>query len=297
MDSFRIGDAHVQRIEEWQGMFIPPSQMFIGYDNEVFHHYAAEFTPGYYSAVEDRYYGFLQSWLLKVDGLNILYDTGAGNDKDRPGIPIFGGLHTDFLNRFSDTGVSPDQIDVVICSHLHIDHVGWNTRLYEGRWVPTFRNARYVFSAIDRDYWDPAGPGPRPTDVGRDVNRSVFEDSVQPLLDSGQAEIVQDGHQVSESLTLQLGPGHTPGHLVTHLSSRGQHALFVGDIFHHPIQVRCPHWNSIFCEDPDQARRTRRRVLDMAVETGALLIPAHFGGAHYCRVERSGDDFVPLFVA
>lgn len=294
MDTFRVGDALVHRIEEWQGTFLSPSEMFVGYDDAIFRHHAPEFTPDYYRAEEDRYYGFLQSWLLQVDGLHILYDTGAGNDKDRPGIPLFGGLKTDFLARFATSGITPDQIDIVICSHLHIDHVGWNTMLSDGRWVPTFRNARYIFSQVDRAYWDPAGAGPRPTDVGRDVNRCVFEDSVQPLLDAGQAEVIGDRYRVSESITLQLAPGHTPGHLVTQLSSGGKHAMFVGDIFHHPIQIRCPDWNSIFCEDPDAARRTRRNVLEMAGDTDALLVPAHFGGTHCCRVRRRGDEFIPI---
>jgi glyoxylase-like metal-dependent hydrolase (beta-lactamase superfamily II) len=232
--------------------------------------------------------------LLEVDGQRILYDTGAGNVKVRPGLTIFGGLKTPFLERMAAAGFAPEQIDIVICSHLHIDHVGWNTRLRDGCWTPTFPDARYIFSTVDRDYWDPAGPAPRPTEIGSDVNRGVFEDSIQPLLDAGQAELVGDGHQVSESLTLQLAPGHTPGHLLLQMRSRGEHALFVGDILHHPIQVRRPEWNSIFCEDGVLARQTRRRVLEMAADTGALVIPAHFGGAHYCRVSRNREEFVPI---
>lgn len=294
MHAFSVGDARVHHIEEWQGSFLPPSEMFVGYDEETFRRYAAEFTPDYYRVDEDRYYGFLQSWLLEVDGLKVLYDTGAGNDKQRPGIPIFGGLKTPFLERFRQAGFQPDEIDLVICSHLHIDHVGWNTRLRDGRWVPTFPNARYVFSLIDRDYWDPAGTGSRPTPTGSHVNQGVFEDSVQPLLEAAQVDLVEDGHQVSSSLILDLAPGHTPGHLVLRVDSQGEHALFVGDILHHPIQVRRPEWNSIFCEDPASARQTRRRVLEQAVETRALVVPAHFGGAHSCRVERRGNELVPL---
>jgi glyoxylase-like metal-dependent hydrolase (beta-lactamase superfamily II) len=295
--TLQIGAVRVHHVEEWQGNFMPPSTFFVGYDETAFRAVAPSLTPDYYRADADSLYAFLQSWLLEVDGLKVLYDTGAGNAKERPGIPLFGGLDTPFLQRLAATGITPEQVDVVICSHLHIDHVGWNTRLQGDAWVPTFPNARHLFSAIERDYWDPRGPGPRPTAAGVFVNTNVFEDSVQPLLDSGRAELVSAGHQVSESITLQMGPGHTPGHLIMDVRSRGESALFVGDILHHPIQVYYPEWNSPFCEDQPQARVTRRRVLNEAAERGAMLVPAHFGGAHYCRVRRAGDAFEPYFEA
>ena len=291
----RIGDARVHHVEEWQGNFMPPSAFFVGYDEAAFRGLAPALAPQYYSPGADSLYAFLQSWLLEVDGLRVLYDTGAGNAKERPGIPVFGGLDTPFLNRFAATGFAPEDVDVVICSHLHIDHVGWNTQLHQGRWVPTFPNARYLFSEIERHYWDPNGSGPRPTPAGAFVNSNVFEDSVQPLLDAGAAELVGAGHVVSPSITLQHGPGHTPGHLVMDLRSGSDSALFVGDILHHPAQVHFPDWNSPFCEDQSQARVTRRRVLADAADRGALLVPAHFGGAHCCRVRRRGDAFEPVF--
>lgn len=291
----QVGDVRIHHVEEWQGNFLPPSAFFAGYVEAVFRELAPALTPDYYRGDADSLYAFLQSWVLEVDGLTVLYDTGAGNAKERPGIPLFGGLDTPFLTRLAAAGFAPDDIDVVICSHLHIDHVGWNTQLHAGRWVPTFANARYLFSAVERQYWDPLGTGPRPTPGGAWVNTNVFEDSVQPLLDAGQVELVAAGHRVSESITLQLGPGHTPGHLVMDLRSRGESALFVGDILHHPVQVHCPDWNSPFCEDPAQARTTRRRVLAEAADRDALLVPAHFGGVHCCRVRRSGTGFAPVF--
>lgn len=294
MGTLRIGDVRVHHVEEWQGNFLPPSAFFVGYDEATFRSIAPSLTPDYYRDDADSLYAFLQSWLLEVDGLNVLYDTGAGNAKERPGIPLFGGLDTPFLNRLAATGVTPEQVDVVICSHLHVDHVGWNTQLHEGRWVPAFPNARYLFSAVERDYWDPAGTGPRPTEAGAFVNTNVFEDSVEPLLDAGQAELVHAGYRLSDSITLELGPGHTPGHLVMDVRSRGESALFVGDILHHPVQVHCPDWNSPFCEDQPQARATRRRVLAEAADREALLVPAHFGGIHCCRVRRDGDGFRPI---
>jgi glyoxylase-like metal-dependent hydrolase (beta-lactamase superfamily II) len=293
----RIGDVRVHHVEEWQGTFLPPSEFFVGYDEATFRSFAPGLTPLYYRGDADSIYAFLQSWILEVDGCTILYDTGAGNAKERPGIPLFGGLDTPYLTRMAAAGFAPDDIDVVICSHLHIDHVGWNTQLHAGRWVPTFANARYLFSAIERDYWDPEGQGARPTAAGAVVNTNVFEDSVQPLLDAGLSELVGEGYRVSESITLRLGPGHTPGHLIMDVRSAGESALFVGDILHHPAQVYCPDWNSPFCEDQPQARLTRRRVLEDAADRDALVVPAHFGGVHCCRVRRRGDAFEPIFEA
>jgi glyoxylase-like metal-dependent hydrolase (beta-lactamase superfamily II) len=297
VDTLRIGDVRVQRVEEWQGTFMPPSAFFVGFDEEKFRRVVEPLTPDYYRADADSIYAFLQSWLLEVDGRRVLYDTGAGNDKDRPGIPVFGNLCTPFMERFAATGVTPEQVDVVICSHLHIDHVGWNTRLDRGRWVPTFPNARYLFSSIERDYWDPAGGGPRPTKAGAFVNSGVFEDSVQPLLDRGQAELIGAGYRLSESVSFQLVPGHTPGHLAMNVRSRGEEAIFVGDVLHHPLQVHYPDWNSPFCEDQPQARATRRRILAEAADREAVLVPAHFGGVHCCRVRRDGDTFMPVLEA
>ena len=294
VDTLHVGDVRVRRVEEWQGNFLPPSAFFVGFDEADFRRVVEPLTPDYYSPDVDSIYAFLQSWLLEVDGLRVLFDTGAGNDKDRPGIPIFGNLCTPFMERFAATGIRAEQVDVVICSHLHIDHVGWNTRLDAGRWVPTFPNARYLFSAVDREYWDPAGAGARPTEGGAFVNSGVFEDSVQPLLDAGRAELIGDGYRLSESITLQAVPGHTPGHLAMNVRSRGEEAIFVGDVLHHPLQVHYPHWNSPYCEDQPQARVTRRRILDEAADREALLVPAHFGGVHCCRVRRDGEHFIPV---
>lgn len=296
-DELRIGGTRVRRIEEWQGDFLPPSAFFVGFDATDFERVAGPLAPDYYRRETDCLYAFLQSWLLEVDGLRVLFDTGAGNHKDRPGIPIFGNLATPFLERFAATGIDPEQVDVVVCSHLHIDHVGWNTRLAGGHWVPTFPNARYLFSEIDRHYWDPGGLGPRPTEGGATVNTGVFEDSVQPLIDAGQVELIADGYCLSDSVSFQLMPGHTPGHLAMHVRSQGEEAIFVGDVLHHPLQVHFPDWNSPFCEDQPQARATRRRILAEAADRDALLVPAHFGGAHCCRVRRDGDAFVPEFDA
>lgn len=294
MDQFRIGGIRVSRIEEWQGAFAPPADLFAGYTPEGWTPHEEEFAPEYYDPASGRLYAFLQSWVLDTGSHRILFDTGAGNDKERPDLPVFGNLQTDFLDRLARAGYQPEDIDVVICSHVHVDHVGWNTRLVDGKWEPTFRNARYILPDADREYWDPRIDGVGPGMVGATVNAGMFEDSVRPIMAAGRAEWVEDGFELMEGLSLHARPGHTPGSMVLRVSSDGDKAMFVGDVVHHPAQIYRPEWNSIFCEAPEQARETRRQVLGEAADSEALLIPAHFGGTHMARVVREGTGFRPI---
>lgn len=293
MDGFVIGDVRVHRVEEWQGSFIDPATMFVGYDEAAFRRRQRELIPDFYRPAEDKIYGFVQSWVLEADGRKILFDTCSGNGKDRPGIPLFGNLQSGYLNNLARAGFWPEDIDLVICSHLHIDHVGWNTRMRDGHWLPTFPNATYLLPEIDRHYWDPGQS--RPTLRGRHVNQNVFEDSIQPILDYARYNLVGDGYRISSGLRLAAAPGHTPGHLFLKLESSGDHAFFIGDVMHHPIQVYYPEWNSMFCEDPDAARRTRKAILAEAEEKRALVIPAHFAGRHAVRIASMGNGYRPLY--
>ena len=288
--SFTLGRHRVRRVEEWRGRFSPPEALFTGFEPEVFAREAPALTPGY---VQDGWiYGFLQSWLIEADGQRILFDTGAGNAKSRPGFPSFGDMDTAFLDHMVAQGVEPDSIDTVVCSHLHIDHVGWNTVWRDGAWAPTFRNARYVMPKLEREIWDPAGPV-YATLRGAAVNTGVFEDSVQPILDEDRAVLVEDGFEIAPGLVLRDAPGHTPGQMLLDARDGGERALFTADIVHHPMEMIRPHWNSVFCEQPEQARQTRRAVLEDAAATGARIVPAHFGGPHSVHVVRDGEGYRP----
>jgi glyoxylase-like metal-dependent hydrolase (beta-lactamase superfamily II) len=183
---------------------------------------------------DDPTSGFLKfsvhSWLIKLAGRAILIDTCVGNHKPRPKFPMWHLMETRYLARMAAAGIRPEQIDMVMCTHLHVDHVGWNTRLDNGRWVPTFPNARYIFSQEDYDHFL-AGP------ETASASHGSFRDSVLPVVEAGLAQMVRGAHAIDEHLSIDPAPGHTPGSIVINLASHGQRALFSGDILHHPVQV------------------------------------------------------------
>lgn len=291
--AFNIGRHRVYRVEEWQGGFSQPEALFAEYEKAAFDRQAADFEPAFFR--DGLIYGYLQSWLIDTGSERIIVDTGAGNDKDRPGIPIFGKLATSFLAGLEAAGFSPGEIDKVFCTHLHIDHVGWNTEWRDGSWQPSFPNARYYFPRADEEAWNPA-KARYATLAGAGVNANVFEDSVQPVIDAGLAELIDDGATIAPGMTAWTSPGHTPGHMVLEVESDGDTALFTGDILHHPMQILRPEWNSVYCEDRIAAADTRRRILERASAKGARIVPAHFGAPHSVFVERGHNGtFVPRY--
>ena len=199
----------------------------------------------------------MQTWVVEVDGLTVLVDTGVGNDRDRPAMPPLDHLDTDFLDALQRAGVAPESVDVVVNTHVHSDHVGWNTKRDGDSWVPTFPNARYLIPEADYRYFHPDNADARPRrDRGRagaqDGSRIVFEDSIAPVDEAGQIELWSDDHQISESLRLRPAPGHTPGSSVLWLDA-GRPAVFVGDLTHSPMQLHRPDDPCAFDEDLDAA--------------------------------------------
>jgi glyoxylase-like metal-dependent hydrolase (beta-lactamase superfamily II) len=224
----------------------------------------------------------------------ILVDCCAGNHKERPGFARFHQLDTPYLARLRAAGAAPDDIDIVLCTHLHADHVGWNTMRRDSRWVPTFPNAKYLFSRIENEVGNPDRNPAAEADPQR--NRA-YRDSVLPVIESGQAVLLDGTHAIDDSMLVEPAPGHTGGHVILKLADRGERGLFCGDALHHPLQVYAPHWNSRFCELPDEARATRRRVLEHCAEHDALLFPVHFGDPHVAAIARTAEGFSLRFVA
>lgn len=288
-----VGDARIHRVEEWSGLFMTPQTLFAGFDAADYARVRDRIPADYLDLQSDAINACLQSFVVELGGHRILIDTGAGNDKERPGIPLFAHLDTPFLRSLEAAGFTRESIDIVICTHLHVDHVGWNTMLKDGQWVPTFPNAQYVFTDPDAQYWNPENRSRYPAKIGEQVNEGFFDDSVRPIVVRGMARMVSGPTTLFEGLTLRPAPGHTPGSQTISIESRGQRATFVGDVVHHPLQVFCPNWNSIFCEDADQARATRKAVLERIAHEDALMIPAHFAGRHVARVARASRGFEP----
>lgn len=228
------------------------------------------------------------STLVRVGGRNVLIDTCCGNHKERPARP--GWHHRDgpYLENLAAAGLRPEDIDAVMCTHLHADHVGWNTRLDNGRWVPTFPNAEYVFAEAEYAYWlrrHEDAPADQPILYGS------FGDSVLPVVDTGQARMVEDGASPLAGVHLELVPGHTPGMAVIHVDGTSRNAVVCGDIIHHPLQLDHPHLSTAFCVDPDLGRRNRLALMERLAGTSTVVVPGHFPAPVFGCLERDGKGY------
>nr|WP_238362875.1 MBL fold metallo-hydrolase [Actinopolymorpha pittospori] len=285
MGQMRIGAVEVDRAVEWYGPLRTVGDMFPGSPEDVWRDNADWLSPDFWNPVTGRYNGAVQTWVLRGGGRTILVDTGVGNDRDRPQAPALDHLATDFLDRLAAAGVRPSDVDVVVNTHIHYDHVGWNTHLDGGTWTPTFPNATYLVPRADYDYFHPANAHrmrPPRTDDERarfEGIRLVFADSIEPVERSGQLRLWENEHRVDETIRLEAAPGHTPGSSVLWVESAHSCGVFVGDLLHSPVQILHPEVACTFDLDADQARVSRRRVLDRAASMRATVFPGHFGGA------------------
>ncbi|MCP5041562.1 MAG: MBL fold metallo-hydrolase [bacterium] len=219
--------------------------------------------------------------LIEAPGCTVVVDTCIGNDKERS-IRGWNHLQTKFLEDFDTAGAGVGAVDAVVCTHLHVDHVGWNTRLVDDRWVPTFENARYLFGRVEWEHWN----------VDEDeIQQQVMIDSVRPIFDSDQVDLVETDHQICNEVRLEPTPGHTPGHVSVHISSCGEQAVITGDLMHHPGQIAHPEWCSNADSDRARALDTRRGFLARYAETPTLVIGTHFAGPTAGRLARDGDTY------
>ena len=207
----------------------------------------------------------------------IIVDTCIGNDKQRS-IPAWSNLQTSFLQDLDSAGYPRESIDTVLCTHLHVDHVGWNTMLVDNQWVPTFPNARYLLAEKEWRHWDSVGGDP--------MNAELLNDSVRPVLAAGLVDLVDWEHEVCEGVRLAPTPGHTPGHVSIHIESGGEKALITGDWIHHPCQMTRTDWCSSAVHDQHQARATRETLLENYTDKPVLIIGTHFATPTAGRVKR-----------
>lgn len=290
-DRIRLGDATLTRVIETQVDNLP-TEVFPFTPPEVWRE-DTEFQPTYWN--DGGWRIAMQIWVIQVDGQTVLIDTGAGNDKARPLMAVLDHLQTDFLSVLRHAGFEPGDIDVVVNTHLHFDHVGWNTRIDGDAWVPTFPNARYLVPEADYRHFCPDGlaqtsaPQSPEEEATQQHVRTVFADSVSPV--DGQIEMWSGDHQLSDSLWLRPAPGHTPGASVVWLDA-GKPAVFVGDLTHCPVQLHRPNDACAWDEDFDAAAATRKRVLTEASRRRAAVIPAHYPGHGGATVVARGDAFM-----
>jgi glyoxylase-like metal-dependent hydrolase (beta-lactamase superfamily II) len=275
--TWQIGDVSIVRIVEMEGAIMaaaallpdarPEAVLPIGWLRPHFVEESGELLSSFFAL------------LVRSQGRRIVIDTCLGNDKPRL-VPQWNQRQGNFLAEIAVAGFPRESVDFVVCTHLHPDHIGWNTMLVAGRWVPTFPNARYIFSARDWEWLDRQPVSPLGDYAG---------DSVRPVIEAGLAELVAPDFRLTDEVWLESTPGHSPGHVSVRIASQGQHAVVTGDLMHHPCQLARPHWSSPFDFDRGQALDTRRAFIHRYSDGPVLVIGTHFATPAAGHIVSDGD--------
>jgi glyoxylase-like metal-dependent hydrolase (beta-lactamase superfamily II) len=282
----RIGDFEVQRITEFEGPFIGPETFFPDFDPEVLKANPDMTGPRLIDPQTGKLVFSFHCFVVRTGRHTILIDSCLGNDKERPTRPQFHRLRTPFLADLARAGVRVEDVDYVMCTHLHWDHVGWNTRLENGQWVPTFPNARYVMARREFDHWQ--GEHGKGEDT---PHRRAFEDSVLPVVRAGKSVLVDDDYAFEDGLWFESAPGHTPGNVVIHARSGADRAVFLGDVIHHQFQLMKPEWSTLACSDRELSKKTRMRLVEEYAAGGTRLLPGHFPAPTAGKIVRRGGGY------
>jgi glyoxylase-like metal-dependent hydrolase (beta-lactamase superfamily II) len=280
----RLGDISIHRVVEQQGAFFPALEFFPTLAPELIEQHKEWLKPTYIDEAGNVVL-CVQSYIVRTPHHNVLIDTCVGNHKPRPGRPAWHLRTSDQYERsLAATGLAVGDIDYVMCTHLHPDHVGWNTRLDNGRWVPTFPKAKYLLSDRELAFWsdkEKADPAAHPW----------ITDSVLPIVAANCAEAVKSDHQLNDLVRLIPTPGHTVDHFSVHVGKAGQDALIAGDMIHSPLQARYPELGMRADYDSVEAGKSRRRVFERFCDTPALLCTVHFPSPSVGRIVRWDDGF------
>jgi glyoxylase-like metal-dependent hydrolase (beta-lactamase superfamily II) len=279
MQQFKVGDVKITRIIEseapWPGTWLLPDATAENVQKE------ADWLFPIFTDEKGKLRMSIHALILESQGKRIIVDTCIGNDKVRSN-PVWSNLKLPFLSDLEKAGYPRDKIDKVVCTHLHVDHVGWNTSLKNGNWVPTFPNARYIIGGTEWDYWSHFD--------GKDA-RDPVEDSVRPCVDAGVADLVDSNFRITDEVWLEPTPGHTPGHHSVRISSKGQDAVITGDLIHHPIQMKFPEWDDGFDSDLPMAKKTRRAFCEKYADTNVVVFGTHFATPSAGKISKAGDSF------
>ena len=270
MQKWKIGEVEIQRVVEFESPLLDPFALFPDASADVLERHKSWLQPRLWDPASGLFVLAFHSFVIRTPRHVILIDSCSGNDRQRPQKPRYHLQSWPYLENLAAAGLRPEDIDVVLCTHLHVDHVGWNTRLLDGRWVPTFPNAKYIFARDEWAFWEQEYKTERFTDD------PYYEDSILPIIEAGRAVLVDSDHAIDDWVHLAPSPGHTPGHVCVHVSSGDSKAVMSGDLMHHPVQCAEPDWNSCFCVDPAASAATRRNFLETHAGTPTLVMPAHF---------------------
>jgi glyoxylase-like metal-dependent hydrolase (beta-lactamase superfamily II) len=277
---WRIGNVTVSKIVELEvtggSRFILPEATY----DEVL---PIRWLQPHFADERGRLKMSIHALVVETPDRRVIVDTCLGNDKQNRRIPTWNNLRGPFLADLAAAGFPRESIDTVLCTHLHVDHVGWNTMLVDEKWVPTFPRARYLMGRVEFDHWR--------EQRDRDDMAAVFADSVAPIYEAGLADMVETDHRICDEISLVPTPGHTPGHVSVRISSRGEEALITGDFMHHPCQIARPDWSSTADSDPEQARATREHMLEDLCGRPVLVIGTHFAGATAGHIVRDGETY------
>jgi len=280
---FSVGDLTIHRAIEQEVPFFPALELLPQLTPELLAENRGWLRRAKAIDESDVLILCFQSYIVRTPHHTVLIDSCIGNDKPRPGRPKW-HMKTDdtYMRALAAAGVTPADIDYVMCTHLHVDHVGWNTRLENGRWVPTFPKARYVFGKTEYQYW---------SEQNRNGEVPPFADSVLPVVEADRAEIVSDDFAIGDHVRILPTPGHTPGHVAFALGRGKDDAVFSGDLMHTPLQTLYPELSPKFDVDPAQAAATRRNFLERYCETDTLCCTAHFPSPSVGKIKRKGNGF------
>ncbi|MBT6277148.1 MAG: MBL fold metallo-hydrolase [Chromatiales bacterium] len=296
--TWTIGELRLTRIVEMSATRTPE----FGYRNLSTEDILAQAWLRPHFATEDgRLISCIQAFVLESKGMRIIVDTCVGNDKPRRNA-AWNELQGSFLADLEAAGFPPDSIDVVLCTHLHVDHVGWNTKLENGKWVPTFPNARYLFGREEWAHWSQetavATSGDIPPDIAEVVieTAAVNADSIRPIIAARLHELVESNHSLNAEVCLEPTPGHTPGHVSVVIESEGEHAVITGDLMHHPIQCALPGVSSNFDHDVARAIATRTDFLRRYGDGPVKVFGTHFAAPTCGRLVAQADESWHLVV-